>query len=136
MLTISQATGVLADRGFSAAIFAPAWTFEHFLTLPSEVDLDLEEPLSMAKAVDRSMWEGFSLPAILHCDCLQGKPHENDCYRVSPIIDNATEHPAGSSSYLHSDFARAFRQNGGEFKSYLGAQAILPHLLPTSAHGR
>ena len=88
---------------------------------------------SIAKAVDRSMWEGSSLPSNLYCDCSQGRPHHTKYYQETPIVNSATEYPAGSSTYLHTDFTRAFKLDKDRITSCLGSQAILPHLLSMSA---
>lgn len=125
---------MLADAGFSTALFAPAWTFEHFATTPSSEASDPQGPRSIAKAVDLGMWEGVSLPENLKCDCREGKPHHTSQYRQNPIVDNATEYAAGSSTYFYTDFTRAFNQDSHGWRSRLGSQAILPHLLlPMSA---
>lgn len=57
-LTSFQAIHLLANQGFSTAIFGPAWTHEHF----PKGSLHGEP---MAQAVQRSMWEGASLPQEL-----------------------------------------------------------------------
>ena len=96
----------LADEGFSTAIFGPAWTHEHFSTSA------MRKPpngcvLSIAKAVDRSMWEGFTLPDELGCDCRKGRPHHSKDYRLNAIIKSAREYPAGSGTFLKTSFSRA-----------------------------
>ena len=123
---------MLAKESFSTAIFAPAWTFEHFST---SAPADASGPgniQSIAKAVDLCMWEGYSLPENLCCDCRQGKPHHVDNYQTNPIVKSASEFPAGSAWYLHTDFTRAFKKDRDRLRSCLGSQAILPHLLPVS----
>lgn len=114
-------------------MFAPAWAFEHFPTSPSQEVSYQQQRESIAKAVDRSMWEGYSLPPNLSCDCSQGRPHHTKYYQETPIVSGATEYPAGSSTYLQTDFSRAFKQDKNRIKSCLGSQAILPHLLSMSA---
>lgn len=73
------------------------------------------------------------LPSNLFCGCSQGRPHHAKYYQETPIVNSATEYPAGSSTYLHTDFARAFKQDEDCVRSCLGSQAILPHLLSVSA---
>lgn len=124
---------MLAKESFSTAIFSPAWTFEHFSTSPANAYGPQEDIQSMAKAVDRCMWEGCSLPDNLCCDCRRGKPHHASDYESNPIVKSASEFPAGSAWYLHTDFTRAFKKDRGCLRSCLGSQAILPHLLPMSA---
>lgn len=72
--------------------------------------------MSVAKAVDKSMWEGTSLPNDLKCDCLKGRPHHVADYKSNPIIKYAKEHPAGSSKFFHTDFQGAFRRSGKEVR--------------------
>ena len=110
-----QAARALAEYGFSAAVFGPAWSWEHFST-------SIARPgnLSVAKAVDRSLWEGASLPAELGCDCRKGRPHHTLSYRANPIIASVCEYPAGTSSFFDTDFTRAFASttdNDGEVRS-------------------
>ena len=128
-----QATHVLAKEHFSTAIFAPAWSYEHFPTsIPARTNF-LQGVGSIAKAVDRSVWEGFALPENLCCDCRGGRPHHNGDYLNTPIVASSREYPAGSSCYLHTDFTQAFKRENGFLRSCLGSQSILPHLLPTPA---
>lgn len=65
---------------------------------------------SVALAVDRAMWEGMRLPNNLQCDCKKGHPHHALGYRGTPITSAAREHPAGSSSFLETNFEQAFRR--------------------------
>ena len=174
----TQATYVLAQGGFSTAIFGPAWPYEHFSTsnkaaLPtcaapriSESEESFEpmctlpprraEPqntFSEAEAVERSMWEGTCLPEQLLCNC-KGDPHHRSGYADMPIMKTAREYPAGSSSFLETNFQQAFRpafdidsglreegqvdihacnetsksQDKCSWVSALGHQAPLPHL--------
>jgi len=116
----------LAQAGFSTAVFAPGWPFEHFDTSLLKAT-DAAPTTSMAEAVDRSVWEGHSLPVDLGCDCRKGKPHHTNAYRKHPILRHAREYPAGSSSYFHSDFTKAFRQDINGLRSRLASQSILPH---------
>lgn len=118
---------VLAKAGFSTAIFAPAWAYEHFSTSPSEA-VDSRFPASIAKSVDRSMWEGSPLPTEIGCDCRTGRPHHTKDYQGHPILKYAHEYPAGTSSYFHTDFTRAFKSEQNAVHSSLGFQSTLPHV--------
>ena len=71
------AIGALAAQGVSAAVFAPAWTYEHFP--PSATSGE-----SVAAAVDKAVWEGGPLPAKLGCGCV-GEPHRRAGYETHPI---------------------------------------------------
>lgn len=128
-----QAMGVLAKGRYSTAIFAPAWSYEHFPTSVPASTACLQGMTSIAKAVDRSVWEGFALPENLCCDCRQGRPHHDGDYQNTPIVASSREYPVGSSCYLHTDFSQAFKRDSGFLRSCLGSQSILPHLLPMSA---
>ena len=128
-----QAMRVLAKGRYSTAIFAPAWSYEHFPTSVPASTACLPGVESIAKAVDRSVWEGFALPENLCCGCRQGRPHRHGDYQNTPIVASSREYPAGSSCYLHTDFTRAFKRDGGSLRSCLGSQSIIPHLLPMSA---
>ena len=64
---------------------------------------------SDAEAVERSMWEGTRLPDHLRCDCKQDHPHHRSGYEEFPIIRAAHEYPAGSSSFLETNFQPAFQ---------------------------
>lgn len=63
---------------------------------------------SIAKAVDRSVWEGAALPDNLGCDCKKGRPHHTAYYLLNSISEHGAESPAGSQSYFDTDFSRAF----------------------------
>lgn len=116
----------LGQAEFSTAVFAPGWCYEHFDTsLPRSTDA--AAATTMARAVDRSVWQGVPLPVDVGCDCRKGKPHHTKDYRKHPILRHAREYPAGSSSYFHSDFTTAFFKESVGFRSRLGSQAILPH---------
>lgn len=118
----------LEQAEFSTAAFAPGWAYEHFDTsLPNLTDA--APATTMAKAVDRSVWEGLPLPIDVGCDCRKGKPHHTKEYQKHPILRHAREYPAGSSSYFHSDFAKAFIQDSNGIRSRLGSQSILPHII-------
>ena len=99
----------LAEHGFSTAIFGPAWAHEHFSTSADGTYGGAEN--SIAKAVDRSMWKGVLLPKELGCDCRKGRPHHNQYYTLEPIVKSACEYPAGSNSFLETDFGQAFAPN-------------------------
>ena len=92
----------LAGDGFSTAIFGPAWTYEHFSTFPNG------NTMPIAKAVHRSMWEGFALPEELNCDCHKDRAHHSTDYRSNPIVNSARQYPAGSSLFLETNFSPAF----------------------------
>lgn len=112
------AVELLARLGLTAGIFAPAWAFEHFP--------------EFSKAVERSMWDGDQLPTSLRCDCRPESKHEAPEYLKYSITGSAMEYAAGSESFFHSNFARAFTTHtlGGNdpITSHLGKQSILPHL--------
>lgn len=116
----------LGQGEFSTAVFAPGWSYEHFDTSLTK-SADAAAATTMARAVDRSVWQGVPLPVDVGCDCRKGKPHHTKDYRKHPILRHAREYPAGSSSYFHSDFAKAFIKDSVGFRSRLGSQAILPH---------
>lgn len=99
-----KALSVLAERGFSTAIFGPAWTHEHFplFSSPSES--------SDAESVQRSMWEGWPLPAELGCDCREGMPHHTNFYQANPILAYAREFPVGSATFFETDFQGTFER--------------------------
>ncbi|KAF1944865.1 hypothetical protein EJ02DRAFT_509822 [Clathrospora elynae] len=114
------AVAKLAELGFSAGIFAPAWSFEHFP--------------SYGRDIERVVWQGAVLPNDLDCSC-------GDCAsRHRPnkefaIINTAREYPVGSESFFYTDFSRAFGLHGDEAKEFFGdhsmhsqldAQSILP----------
>ena len=65
----------------------------------------------MAKAVDRSLWQGASLPAELGCDCRKGRPHHTSSYKANPIIASVCEYPVGISSFFETNFTQAFTWN-------------------------
>lgn len=122
---------LLAQEGFSSAMFAPAWTFEHFVTSVHRT-IDSVDTVSMAKSVEQAMWEGRLLPMELGCDCRRGRPHHTLDYQMRPILRYAHEYPAGSSSYFYTDFTQAFLSNSNEIRSCLSSQSILPHVEPVA----
>lgn len=97
----NQASRVLAEHGFSTAIFGDAWTHEHFSS-------SSPSGRSMAECVQRSTWEGWPLPNDLGCDCREGMPHHTSFYRVNPIMAYAHEYPVGSTTYFETDFQGPF----------------------------
>lgn len=99
---------VLSASGFSAAMFAPAWPYEHFAISPSAVSGFKDGP-SVADRVDQSLWTGVPLPDELFCDCHKGKPHHTQFYQEHPIARYAREYPAGSSTFFETSFTPAFQ---------------------------
>ena len=113
-----------------------------------------EATQSEAEAVECAMWEGTPLPDELACNCENGHPHHRPGYREMPIVNAAREYPAGSSTFLETNFQEAFwraLEDDGissevrviDFQTYtltfrlqgkcswipkLGSQAPLPHL--------
>ena len=65
--------------------------------------------VSEAVAVERVMWEGARLPEKLSCDCRNGRPHHRSGYSDMPITKAAREFPAGSTTFLETNFQQAFR---------------------------
>ena len=122
--------GVLAQEGFSTAVFAPAWTYEHFPICPSDHP-NGARTLSMARSVERALWEGCQLPVEVCCNC-HGRPHHTGDYRKHPILHYARESPAGSLSYLYTDFTKAFLSASNGVRSCLSSQAVFPHVEPTA----
>jgi len=109
-----------AEYGLSVGIFAPAWSFEHF---PGH-----------ERDVERTVWEGTSLPESIECtcgDCTSRHPPNKD----SPILHTAKERVAGSEHFFYTDFTRAFSTHDDDTKhlfnncnthSQLGSQSVLP----------
>lgn len=115
------AVSKLAELGFSAGLFAPAWSFEHF-------------PYH-GRAVERVVWEGVALPQDIDCSCgNSGTRHHTN--KENAVIKTAREFPAGSESFFFTDFNRAFiqydddrpssRSEGNNIHPQIGAQSILP----------
>jgi hypothetical protein len=114
------AVAKLAEQGLSAGIFAPAWSFEHFV--------------GHGKDIERVIWEGQALPSDLDCSC------GNTASRHRPIGSSITQDarcfPAGSETFFYTDFARAFTASCEEEKhnvsnthtlhAQLGSQALFP----------
>ena len=134
----------LADAGVSTAIFAPAWTHEHF-------SAELNGLESISDKVNRSMWEGCTLPEQLLCDC-KGRPHHTSSYQLHSILKSSIQYPAGSATFFYTDFSPAFQISScdsatrSEIFPHLGIQSIYPsrsyslsldqhtqHMLPLSA---
>ena len=127
----------LADAGVSTAIFAPAWTHEHF-------SAELNGLESISDKVNQSMWEGCTLPEQLLCDC-KGRPHHTPSYQLHPILNSSIHYPAGSADFFYTDFSPAFQiLSGGpitrsEVLPQLGLQSIYPsmsHPLPLDQHAQ
>ena len=97
---------ILSGYGFSTAVFAPAWPYEHFSAAIS----DFKRSDSIAKNVDRSLWTGSTLWDELDCDCQSSKPHHTMHYKSNPIIKYAFEYPAGSSHFFESAFGKGFKR--------------------------
>jgi hypothetical protein len=114
------AVAKLADIGLSAGIFAPAWSFEHF---PGR-----------GREVERTIWEGKALASDIDCSC--GNAGSRHQPTGPSIIQHARPYPAGSETFFHTDFARAFSSRAEEgsgkvtedhiFSTQLGAQSLLP----------
>ena len=94
---VTQAVRKLASNGFPAAMFGPAWTYQHFSACNG-----------MSVAVDQAMWEGKILPDDLQCDCREGRPHQRDGYLSNGIITSAREFPVGSKRFFATDFRKPF----------------------------
>jgi hypothetical protein len=119
------AVSKLAEIGLSAGIFAPAWSFEHF---PGR-----------GRSVEQTVWEGEALPSDIECSC--GNAGSRHQPTGSSIVQHARLNPAGSETFFHTDFTRAFTSHTcggwGEVPeshvvyAQLGAQSLLS--LPTQA---
>ncbi|KAF2443645.1 glycoside hydrolase family 85 protein [Karstenula rhodostoma CBS 690.94] len=116
------AVSKLAEMGLSAGVFGPAWSFEHF---PSH-----------GRDTERAMWEGEAFWDGATCSC---RGEASFCHPVNldkPITGSATQYPAGSEKFFHTDFSRAFATheeqaasrlyNGKKIHSQLGSQSLLP----------
>lgn len=108
----------LAGTGLSAGLFAPGWAYEHFEN-------------NDATLVDRFMWLGENPDKVkaLHCNCFEGfeKRHFRDDLKDSAIAKFATQYPAGSESFFHTDYSEAFYSSGGNpYDVHLGRQSVLP----------
>ncbi|KAF1990627.1 glycoside hydrolase family 85 protein [Aulographum hederae CBS 113979] len=110
-------TGVAVERlkslGFSAGVFGPAWSFEHFGSSSQEVEC--------------AVWSGEVLPADLGCDCRPAHPHHTLEYQSHPMVKSAREFPLGSEHFLYSDFTLPFTMTSdGKWEAHVGRQAIQP----------
>lgn len=123
------AVAKLAEIGISAAVFAPAWTFEHF---PGHGDI-----------AEQAVWDAGALPKNLDCACGKASEHHP---RGKAIVPFARQFAAGSEQFFYTDFARGFGSHrdasskwlysGKHIHSQLGAQSILPHMARTSLFDR
>ncbi|KAL8758976.1 MAG: hypothetical protein Q9184_003756 [Pyrenodesmia sp. 2 TL-2023] len=130
------AMSLLSASGFSTAMFAPAWVYEHFPT-SAPVGSGLKDEPSIAHQVDESLWTGVPLPDNLLCDCRKGRPHHTKYYRNHPITRYAQQYAAGSSRFFETRFIPAFRpifdQEQGHqvrFRPSLSSQDPVPNLVP------
>lgn len=110
------AMSALSSNGFSSAIFAPAWAYEHFSTC-STWSINPGSKASIAHQVDDSMWIGTRLPDELHCDCRKGKPHHTVFYQSHAIVESAQEYPQGSSRFFETKFVQAFHTCNDDLSS-------------------
>jgi Glycosyl hydrolase family 85 len=123
------------EKGVSAGIFGPGWSWEHF-------GPPLRHP------VQRAMWEGIDLPERLECPCWSGRPGAAEAHRShyadAAIVKSAYEAPAGSSEFFWTDFSRAFTRHdstlndiyhGRTAHTQLGSQSVLPQIHPPAEEG-
>jgi hypothetical protein len=116
------------EKGVSAGIFAPGWSWEHFGS-------PLRHP------IQRAMWEGANLPEKLECPCWGGRPGAAEAHRShyedAAIVKSAYEAPAGSIEFFWTDFSRAFARHdlalnnmyhGRNAHTQLGSQSVLPQI--------
>ncbi|KAH8716939.1 glycosyl hydrolase family 85-domain-containing protein [Phaeosphaeriaceae sp. PMI808] len=118
---IGIAVATLAEMGLSVGVFAPAWSFEHF---PGR-----------GREIEATMWEGKALPDDIECSCGNASARHRPTQGFS-ITQYAREFPAGSDTFFHTDFSRAFGRHGEEeaqqvfaghdLHAQFGAQSILP----------
>lgn len=99
---------LLSASGFSTAMFAPAWVYEHFPT-SARVGVGLKDGPSIAHQVDESVWKGVPLPENLLCDCRKGRPHHTKFYKNHPVTRYAQQYAAGSSRFFETRFTPAFQ---------------------------
>lgn len=115
------AVAKLAKSGFSAGIFAPAWTFEHF---PDH-----------GRDMEQTIWDGKDLPKGVTCSCGDcEKRHQPN--QTTPITSFAKRFNAGSETFFFVDFNRAFGTHSNREKEHLysgftthaqlGSQSVLP----------
>lgn len=118
----------LSDMEFSAGVFAPAWSFEHF---PGDCTPN------HGPGMDRVMWEGCDLPdsSAITCSCGDAR-QRHPANREHPITTAAFPFPASSDMFFYSDFSMPFAYhsdneshklyNGMILHSQLAAQSVLP----------
>ena len=125
------AVAELARQGVSSAVFAPAWSFEHFFKVED------------AEKVENAMLKGTALSQDPDCGCGNSNQHRPELYQLHSILDSAKTFPAGSHEYLYTDFNRAFSAHDSKtnpfwndkvIHSQLGAQAALPNPGSTWTH--
>ncbi|KAL8922762.1 MAG: hypothetical protein Q9172_003439 [Xanthocarpia lactea] len=126
------AMNTLTQNGFSTAMFAPAWAFEHF-PISSSAGGSSRGP-SVAHQVDESLWTGASLLDELLCDCHGRKPHHTNHYKSNAITRFAQEYPAGSSTFFETGFNQAFLEQPqtNQLLPELSSQDPLPNVIPVS----
>ncbi|KAL8921130.1 MAG: hypothetical protein Q9208_005883 [Pyrenodesmia sp. 3 TL-2023] len=130
---------LLSASGFSTAMFAPAWVYEHFPT-SAPVRNGLKDGPSIAQQVDESLWIGVPLPDNLLCDCRKGRPHHTKFYRNHPVTRYAQQYAAGSSRFFETRFTPAFQPFSDQeqahqvrFRPSLSSQDPVPNLVPGPA---
>ena len=110
----------------SGAIFAPAWTHEHFS--PKLVGKAFN---SVAEDVNNSLWRGTPFPRDALCDC-KGSPHRIGENQQLSILGSARLFPAGTRHYFSTNFnAACFPTQSDPFSPNaivpcLGLQSISP----------
>ncbi|KAI9877757.1 MAG: hypothetical protein M1830_002922 [Pleopsidium flavum] len=133
--TTGVAVNTLANFNFSTAIFAPAWTFEHFWGMTK----DSEHAPPPGRLVEQYLWEGAELPKDIQCYCKKGITQHTMEFKNYPLLRHGREYAAGSSTFFETAFKRAYQvlrpgitssYYGDYTVSQLGAQSTLPHLLP------
>lgn len=103
----------LKQAGLNAGIFAPGWSFEHF----SEHN----------RTIERAIWDGEKMPKAVICECGPGSLHSSVAYEGHGIGRSVDASPAGSASFMHMDFRRAFTSTSSErTTAHIGAQSVLP----------
>ena len=95
----------LKQRGLGTAIFASAWSSEHF---------------NRGEDVDRFMWGGkpalnSNKPNGPQCDCSTHlQQHIRSDLAANSIVESAQRYPSGSSSFFHTDYAQAVSRLDGQ----------------------
>jgi hypothetical protein len=117
------AVAKLAELGFSAGIFGPAWSFEHF---PGH-----------GRDLERVVWERQSLPSEIDCSC-GNTMSRHQSTPDSAVTQHARLFPAGSEKFFYTDFSRAFAfytdhrghtremRSDDALRAQPGEQSILP----------